>query len=55
MSARELAEIEKDRPFYENSGGGMTVSGGEPMAQKAFVRELLRRSKERGIQTALDT
>jgi pyruvate formate lyase activating enzyme len=50
-----LAEIERDRPFYENSGGGMTVSGGEPMAQKAFVKDLLKRCKERGIHTALDT
>ena len=50
-----VAEIEKDRPFYENSGGGMTVSGGEPLAQKDFVRELLRSCKARGIHTALDT
>lgn len=50
-----LAEIEKDRPFYENSSGGVTVSGGEPLAQKAFVGELLRRCQERGIHTALDT
>ena len=50
-----LVEIEKDRPFYDNSGGGMTISGGVPLAQKAFVKELLRRCKERGIHTALDT
>lgn len=48
-------EVEKDRPFYENSGGGMTVSGGEPMMQEAFVFSLMQRSKERGIHTALDT
>ena len=50
-----LAEVEKDRPFYENSGGGMTVSGGEPMLQKDFTLELLRRARAAGLHTALDT
>ncbi len=50
-----LARVLKDRPFYEESGGGVTLSGGEPMAQPAFVLQLLERLKESGIHTALDT
>jgi pyruvate formate lyase activating enzyme len=50
-----LAEVEKDRVFYETSDGGVTISGGEPMMQHAFVGELLRCCKEKGIATALDT
>ena len=44
-----------DRHFYENSGGGVTVSGGEALSQPIFTLELLRRLKEEGIHTALDT
>jgi len=50
-----LAEVEKDRPFYENSGGGMTVSGGEPMLQKDFVLELCKQAKAVDLHTAMDT
>ncbi|MBN1658936.1 MAG: glycyl-radical enzyme activating protein [Anaerolineae bacterium] len=50
-----LAEVEKDTLFYETSGGGVTVSGGEPMAQAAFVTELCRRCHEAGLHVALDT
>ena len=50
-----LAEVLRDRPFYETSGGGMTVSGGEPLAQFGFTRELLARAKAEGLHTALDT
>jgi len=50
-----MVEVEKDRPFYENSDGGMTISGGEPMMQEAFVFALMERAKEMGIHTALDT
>ena len=50
-----LERVLKDRPFYENSGGGVTISGGEPLCQPEFVVELLRRLKECGIHTALDT
>lgn len=49
------AELECDRPFYEHSGGGITISGGEPLAQPLFVRELLARCKAGGLHTALDT
>jgi pyruvate formate lyase activating enzyme len=50
-----IKEIEKDIPFYEQSGGGLTISGGEPTAQPQFALELLKAAKERGINTALDT
>jgi pyruvate formate lyase activating enzyme len=44
-----------DAAFYKNSGGGMTVSGGEPLLQPAFTLALLRAAKKEGIHTALDT
>ena len=50
-----MTDVEKDRPFYENSGGGMTLSGGEALSQFAFTRRLLREGKRRGLHTALDT
>ena len=50
-----LEEVVQDRPFYENSGGGVTLSGGEPMSQPDFTRALLKRCKEKGIHTVLDT
>ncbi|MFH1008795.1 MAG: glycyl-radical enzyme activating protein [Candidatus Latescibacterota bacterium] len=53
--AEVLTEVEKDRPFYENSGGGMTVSGGEPMMQAPFVFALMEQAKSAGLHTALDT
>ena len=37
-----MAVIEKDRAFYEKSGGGVTVSGGEPLVQKDFTRSILK-------------
>ena len=50
-----LKEIVKDKPFYENSGGGVTLSGGEPLAQYDFSLELLKKAKENGIHTAVET
>jgi pyruvate formate lyase activating enzyme len=50
-----MAEILKDRAFYEESGGGATFTGGEPLAQPGFLLELLRSCKAEGISTALDT
>ena len=50
-----LARVLRDRPFYENSGGGVTVSGGEPLCQPKFVLPFLEKLKEAGIHTALDT
>ena len=55
-SASELFdEVIADAPFYRQSGGGVTLSGGEPLAQPAFAAELLRRCHEAGIHTVLDT
>ncbi|MDQ0913418.1 pyruvate formate lyase activating enzyme [Streptomyces canus] len=50
-----MAEIEKYRAFVVTAGGGVTVTGGEPLLQSAFTGELLRRCKESGLHTALDT
>ena len=50
-----LEEVERDMPFYVNSGGGMTLSGGEPAMQPEFAAHLLREAKKRGIQTAMET
>ncbi|SDD95938.1 trans-4-hydroxy-L-proline dehydratase activase [Sporomusa acidovorans] len=50
-----LAEIEKDRPFYDQSRGGVTLSGGEVMSQIDFVAELAQACKNRGISVAVDT
>jgi pyruvate formate lyase activating enzyme len=47
--------VSKDIPFYDNSGGGVTISGGEPLCQPDFTLQFLMRLKERGIRTALDT
>ena len=47
--------VERDRDFYESSGGGVTVSGGEALLQWEFVRELLRKCQQAGFHTALDT
>lgn len=44
-----------DKLFYEGSGGGITVSGGEPLVQAEFVSEFLKQCKASGIHTALDT
>ncbi len=56
MSPEEVVrEVERDRRFYETSGGGMTVSGGEPLAQVDFTVELLSRATAVGIHTILDT
>jgi len=56
MTVREVMdEVIKDKPFYENSGGGVTLSGGEPLLQAGFVRELLEESKREGLHTAVDT
>lgn len=50
-----LSVILEDRAFYAESGGGATISGGEPLMQPAFTAELLRLLKSEGIHTALDT
>ena len=50
-----VARVAKDRAFYESSGGGVTVSGGEPAMQPDFVEAFLARCREAGVPTALDT
>ena len=45
----------EDKEIYKASGGGVTLSGGEPLAQADFCRKLLKRLKEEGINTAIDT
>lgn len=50
-----LCKVEKDSIFYASSGGGLTVSGGEPFLQHEFLLELLRKAKERQIHTAVET
>ncbi|MBW2356890.1 MAG: glycyl-radical enzyme activating protein [Deltaproteobacteria bacterium] len=49
------AEIEKDRLFYDESGGGVTLSGGEPLAQPELLAALLEECRRREIHTAVDT
>lgn len=48
-------EILLDRAFYENSGGGVTLSGGEPALQAEFSREILERCRAAGLHTAIET
>ncbi len=50
-----LRRILRDQPFFEESGGGVTVSGGECLCQPEFTLVLLQRCKENGIHTAVDT
>ena len=56
MSVAEvMAEVLKDQVFYRNSGGGITLSGGEPLAHFAFSSALLKAAKEAGLHTAVET
>ncbi len=50
-----LKEVEKDRVFYKNSGGGVTISGGEPMGQSDFLESLSRQLKAADLHVTLDT
>ncbi len=50
-----FSEVVKDKTFYDNSGGGVTFSGGECMLQIDFLCEMLEKCKENGIHTAVDT
>ena len=52
----ELMElIRRDMPFYAHGGGGATLSGGDPLMQADFARELLLRCREEGVHTAIET
>lgn len=56
MTPEEVFEIVKrDKPFYDGSGGGLTLSGGECLLQPDFCRALLSLAREAGIHTAVDT
>lgn len=50
-----LETVEKDRPYYRRSGGGITLSGGESLCQADFARALLAASKARGLTTAMES
>lgn len=50
-----LAEVLKDRIFYDESGGGVTFSGGEPLMQHAFLTEALAACRKAGLRTAVET
>ena len=56
MSIQEICTVvAKDKPFYKNSGGGVTLSGGEPTLLMDFLSDLLQRFKAEGIHTLLET
>ncbi len=50
-----IDEVERDRAYYDRSGGGLTLSGGECLAQPDFAAALLRAAKDRGINTAIES
>jgi pyruvate formate lyase activating enzyme len=50
-----MREVLKDAKFYENSGGGVTLSGGEPLTQPEFARSILKKCKQSDLHTTLDT
>ncbi|MFC1931593.1 glycyl-radical enzyme activating protein [Chloroflexota bacterium] len=50
-----LLEVLKDEPYYRQSGGGITMSGGEPLAQFKFTRQFLQECKQRSLHTAIET
>jgi pyruvate formate lyase activating enzyme len=50
-----LSEVERDQIFYRTSGGGVTISGGEPLLQATFTAALLKACRDRGIDTAIET
>jgi len=50
-----LKEVIKDKVFYDNSGGGMTVSGGEPLMHPEFTLALFKAAKEKGLHTCMET
>jgi pyruvate formate lyase activating enzyme len=61
FTAQELSvsqvveEVLRDQPFYDTSGGGVTLSGGDPLLQRGFSRALLQACQDAGIQTAIET
>ena len=56
ITVREaMAEVKRDEVFYRNSGGGLTITGGEPFYQLEFTLALLRTAKEDGLHTCVET
>lgn len=56
ISVEEVLDIvHRDASYYRRTNGGMTVSGGEPLVQRAFTLKLLQKAKKRGFHTVLDT
>ncbi len=56
MSVDEvIAEVIQDKDFYDRSGGGVTLSGGEPLLQNDFTIEILQKCRQSGIHTAIET
>ena len=56
MTVAEVMDVvERDKLFYEKSGGGVTLSGGEPLVQASFVAELTHRCQKQGIHTAIES
>jgi pyruvate formate lyase activating enzyme len=56
ISAEEAASrLLKDKPFYDNTNGGVTISGGEPLFQHEFISDVFMKLHEQGVHTALDT
>ncbi|WP_130837812.1 glycyl-radical enzyme activating protein [Lachnoclostridium sp. Marseille-P6806] len=56
VTVEEVMEtVQKDRPYYRRTGGGLTLSGGEMLFQQEFARDLLRASKSAGISTAAES
>ena len=53
--AEVMKTVEKDRPYYRRTGGGLTLSGGESLCQPKFATALLRAAKESGISTAMES
>jgi len=54
-TAQVMQEIEKDRVFFDQSGGGVTFSGGEPLLQHEFLLSLLKSCRQRSVHTTVDT
>lgn len=50
-----VSEVLRDTKFYENSGGGVTLSGGDPLAQPNFALSIMQRCKDEGLHVTLDT
>ncbi|MCQ2461836.1 MAG: glycyl-radical enzyme activating protein [Clostridia bacterium] len=56
VTADEVVEkVLRDKAFYDTSGGGVTLSGGEPLLQPDFALEILKKCKENGVNTAMET